>query len=144
MSGSAHMIMVKVLDKRARVPHTALNGDVGYDLAVIGDHQLLVGEAKDLPTGIAIGMDNRIYGRITGRSSSARKGLLVTEGIIDSGYRGELFIHVRNVNGHTAQIKDGDRLGQIIFAWAVRPGVLPVEDLPASDRGAKGFGSTGA
>lgn len=144
MSGSAHTVLVKVLDQRARVPALALHGDVGFDLTVVGDHELRVGEAADLPTGVAIAMDNRIYGRITGRSSSARKGLLVSEGILDSGYRGELFVHVRNVNGHTTVIPNGTRLAQLIFAWAVRPAMMPVDELPQSDRGEKGFGSTGA
>lgn len=141
---AAHLVQVKLLDPRGRVPSTSLHGDVGYDLSIIGDHTLRPGEAIDIPTGVAIAMDNRIYGRITGRSSSARKGLLVSEGILDSGYRGELFIHVRNVNGHTITLEEGMRLGQLIFAWAVRPGMMPVDELPPSDRGAKGFGSTGA
>lgn len=137
------IVQIKLLSQGARMPGLALNGDVGYDLHVIGQHTIMAGMSQDLPTGVAIGMHDDIYGRITGRSSSARKGLLVTEGILDSGYRGELFVHVFNATRRTIVIEDGDRLAQLIFMPAIRPSLLPVDELPPSDRGSKGFGSTG-
>lgn len=138
-------VLVKKLHPDAKVPTLVHHGDVGYDLYLLGDHQLLPGERRDLPTGIAIAMENRIYGRITGRSSSTRRGLYVAEGIIDSGYRGELFAYAVNQSNEYLELHHHDRIAQLVFAWAVRPVVIDAmeKELPPSDRGARGLGSTG-
>jgi len=136
-------VLIARLDPKAKIPTLVHHGDVGYDLYLLGDHTLAPGERKDLPTGIAMGMENRYYGRITGRSSSTRKGLHVAEGIIDSGYRGELFAYAVNQTDHPITLRHHDRIAQVVFSWAVRPQVIEVNELPDSARGARGLGSSG-
>ena len=137
-------LRVKRLDPRAVVPFYVYAGDAGADLVVIEDVTVEPGQTVDIPTGWAIEPATGTYVRITGRSSTLRKrNLLVNEGIIDNGYRGPLFVCVKNLNGHPVQVKAGDRLAQIIVEWIVRPQVVEVEDLSDSDRGTNGFGSSG-
>ena len=121
----------------------AYSGDAGIDLPVVGEHLLSPGERKDIPSGVKVAIPEGYYGRITGRSSSVRKrNVLVFEGIIDSGFRGELFSFVENV-GHVATvIKEGDRVAQLIIAPVVETHFTNGRALPESDRGEKGFGSS--
>jgi len=133
------------LHPEARLPaEPAHPGDVGYDLFTLGDHTLAPGEGKDIPTGIAMEAPIGNWIRIAPRSSARRlRGLEVTEGVIDHGYRGELFAFTVNHNDEPVLIKDGDRLAQLILHPAV---VFPIEEvweLGESSRGTSGFGSTG-
>lgn len=137
-------LRIQRTDDRAVIPGYTYAGDAGMDLTVIEHVILGPGEAADLATGLRIELPPGYWGRITGRSSTMRRrGLLVNEGIIDNGYRGELYVYVRNLNGHDAVIEPGDRLAQLIVHTLQRPEVLEVERLAESDRGDKGFGSSG-
>lgn len=127
----------------AKLPAHVHPGDVGYDLFILGDHVVQPGERLDLPTGIALAMGDAIYARITGRSSASRRGLHVVEGIIDSGYRGELFAAVVNQTDHPIELRHHERVAQVVFALAVRPVIQEISVLPRSVRGDAGFGSTG-
>lgn len=120
--------------------------DVGYDLYSVGDHEIKPGQTVDVPTGVSLAMPASVYGRITGRSSSIRRGLMVYEGILDSGYRGELFAAVHNLNGESITITHHERVAQLVFAPAVRPRMEAIaidEQLVPSSRGERGFGSSG-
>lgn len=123
----------------------AHEGDVGYDLHTLGDHWIMPGEGKDLPTGIAVEAPVGNWIRIAPRSSARRsRGLEITEGTIDNGYRGELFAYAVNHNDEPVHVKDGDRLAQLIIHPAV---VFPIEEVTSlshSSRGSGGFGSTGS
>lgn len=114
------------------------------DLATINEWTLRPGESKDLPTGLRVELPEGVWGRITGRSSTLRKrGLFVNEGVIDQGYRGELFVYVTNRNDYDTVIEHGTRLAQLILAPVLRAAVVEVERVSDSIRGSKGFGSTG-
>lgn len=140
----AQPLMLQILHQDAKTPKMALEGDVGMDLHLLGNHTLQPGERRDLPTGIAMAMPDWIYARITGRSSSIRRGLMVFEGILDSGYRGPLFVFVQNLTEEPVQLKHHERLAQVVFAPALRPTLLQVAKLPESARGTSGLGSTGS
>lgn len=131
-------------DERATIPTRAYTGDAGYDLYVLDEVEIPAGAVVDVPSGIAVAIPVGHYGRIVGRSSTFRKRRLsVVEGVIDAGYRGPLFSCVWNPNSEPIKIAAGDRVAQLI--------VTPVSDLtqrevgalPASDRGDRGFGSSG-
>jgi dUTP pyrophosphatase len=83
---------------------------------------------------------------LTGRSSTLRtKGLLVNQGIIDPGYRGELYIGCWNMTSNPITVHPGDRIGQLIIMCNRTAQVSLVESdhLSYHPRGTKGFGSTG-
>lgn len=128
-----------------RVPTKAYPGDTGWDLYVSRDVVIPARSFIDIPTNIAIAMPEGLWGRITGRSSTLRKyGLLVNEGIIDNGYRGELFIGVFNLTDHDRFIPAGTRLAQLIFHRLIEDLQWePTMVLPPSQRQDRGFGSSG-
>jgi dUTP pyrophosphatase len=140
--------MVEIMVQRelidAEIPAYGYPGDAGMDLAVVNEWVIAPGASIDLPTGLKVQLPEGVWGRITGRSSTLRKrGLFVNEGVIDQGYRGELFIYVTNRNGHDIHIEHGTRLAQLILAPVLRAEIVEVSEVASSDRGAKGFGSTG-
>ena len=133
------------LDHEAILPAEPVHpGDVGYDLFVLGDHLLLPGEGKDIPSGIAMQAPPGVWIRIAPRSSTRRKrGLLVNDGVIDNGYRGELFSYVTNTNDEPVLVKHGDRLAQLILHPVIVFPAVEADELDESSRGTGGFGSTG-
>lgn len=127
-----------------RVPTRAYEGDAADDLYVSRDVIIAPGETKDVHTDICVQLPSNYYGRITGRSSTMRKHqLLVIEGIIDSGYTGELFICVHNVGEMFFNVTKGMRLAQFIVHEIVNTNYEPVPTLAKTERGSRGFGSSG-
>ena len=133
------------LGEGARKPFKRYSGDAGWDLYVSRECVVQPGETMDVHTDIYIDMPLRLYGRITGRSSSLRKhSLLVNEGIIDNGYSGELFVCVHNLGDKPFHVKPGMRLAQILFHVIEDVRWSEVEEISSSkERGSNGFGSTG-
>lgn len=121
--------------------------DAGLDLytsedVVVPPHQFVY-----VPTDVAGALPNYHWGMITSRSSTLRKyGLLVHNGTIDQGYRGELFVGVMNLTDFPVELKKGVRIAQFILIPMPRAVVHPiqVDVLPEGERGDAGFGSTGA
>lgn len=138
-------LLVKRLDPRAVVPKFQHMGDAGADLVITDGGLLEPGEGRDFPVGLAVESPLGYFFIIHPRSSTLRKrGLFVHVGIIDSGYRGPLYIFVRNDGKHTVHVEDGARLAQMILLPMLQPIIEVVEELSDSDRGGAGFGSTGA
>lgn len=128
-------------------PRRSYPGDAGWDLVVERDVSIWTGHFADVPHGISIEMPPTMWGLITGRSSTIRRrGLLVVNGIIDSGYRGELFAACQNLSDKTVHIKKGERLAQLI-PFRLESQGMPlrrVAELSEHDRGLNAFGSTGS
>lgn len=133
------------LDDRAIEPFQAYPGDAGFDLHVLDDTWIEVGTRALIPSGIAIALPMGYYARIVGRSSAmAQKGLLVIEGICDSGYRGEQMSGVFNVGlKGDVQLREGDSVAQVIISRAEPANWRLVDKLPGSARGESGYGSSG-
>lgn len=138
-------LLVKRLDPRAAIPEYAFMGDAGADLVIIEGKLLEPGQGYDFPIGLAMEPPLGYFYLIHPRSSTLRKrGLYVHPGIIDNGYRGPLYVYVRNENKNTVHVEAGARLAQIIMLPMVQPQIVLVDELSESDRGGAGFGSTGA
>lgn len=142
------------LREAARVPTQAYEGDAGWDLYVDQDTEIPIGKPTDVRTGIAVAIPEGYYGRIVHRSSSPRKkGIMVLEGIIDSGFRGELFACAfawapqLDPQGfeHRGPLvaKQGESIAQLIIQHVEPATLRQVEELQESERGEKGFGSSG-
>lgn len=105
---------------------------------------LLPGERRLLKTGISIALPARFYGRVAPRSGLAYKhGIDVMAGVIDSDYRGPVGVILINHGHDMFDIKHGDRIAQMIITPYHTAMLEPVEELPDTERGAGGFGSTG-
>jgi dUTP pyrophosphatase len=123
----------------------AHSDDAGLDLPTDGPQTIQPSASRDIATGIRVAIPAGYYGRITGRSSSHRKlGLTVREGIIDAGYRGELFAYVTNENVWATTLADGQHVAQLIICPLPGFRVMAVQALPGSERGTNGFGSSGS
>lgn len=139
------------LDPRAQAPTNAYGDDAGWDLVILEDTWVPVGGAVDVRTGLAVAIPPGHYGRIIGRSSALRRrNVLVVEGIIDCGFRGELFSYVYCPPGEWAvmrggiQLEAGESVAQLIICQVPEVEWQLKDELPESRRGVKGFGSSGA
>ncbi len=105
---------VQLIHPKAVLPVHIHDGDAGYDLAsceasiVPADHEVLI------PTGFRLQFPEGFYARIVGRSSSRLRGLRISESIIDSGYRGEIFVCASAWQG-TVEIPQGERIAQLLL-----------------------------
>lgn len=134
------------LGEGARRPYRKYDGDAGWDLFVSRPCDIPPGATVDVHTDVRVDMPVNLFARITGRSSSLRShGLLVSEGIIDNGYTGELFVCVHNMRDETFHVERGMRLAQVLFHQIEDVRWCEVEEIEGSSdgRGESGFGSTG-
>lgn len=142
------MIELPVLRLReeARLPERAYAGDAGLDLSTCERLELAPGERAVVPTGLAVAIPEGFAGFVQPRSGlAARHGVTVVNapGLIDSGYRGEIRVVLLNTDREeTFVAESGDRIAQLVVLAV--PGLEPVEldELPASERGVRGFGSS--
>lgn len=138
----------KRIHPRARAPERATPGAAGFDLAACLDEPLLLepGRIALLPTGLALAIPRGMEGQVRARSGLAlRHGIAVLNGpgTIDSDYRGPLGVILANLGRETFQIRDGDRIAQIVFARVPMIELREETELEATDRGEGGFGHTG-
>lgn len=137
---------IQTTSPSGRLPTRGHDDDAGLDLYVSEDVDIPPGEFRDVPCGIRVGLPSWSWGLITGRSSTLRnRSLLVSQGVIDAGYRGEMFAGVFNMGGSVVEVKTGERLAQLILFDNRTAQASPrqVTSLPAGSRGENGFGSTG-
>jgi dUTP pyrophosphatase len=147
---SSVRVALNILPHAADLPRPsyATPSSAGIDLAaaVSGDIALAPGERITVPTGIALALPEGYEGQVRPRSGLAlRHGVTVlnSPGTIDADYRGEIQIILANLGGETVVLERGQRIAQLVIAPVVRVAFDEVAVLPASDRGAGGFGSTG-
>lgn len=130
----------------AQVPEYAHLTDAGADLRSTESVTLEPGERKLTATGVAVAIPEGYAGFITPRSGMANKTgvtVLNTPGLIDSGYRGELFVNLINHGYETVSIEAGAKIAQLVIQEVVQVSFNEVETLNESDRGSNGHGSTG-
>ncbi len=139
---------VRRLRADAVVPGRAYDGDAGLDLAACERVELGPGERATVGTGLAVAIPSGFAGFVQPRSGlAARHGLTIvnTPGLVDSGYRGELRVVLLNTDPREPfVVEPGMRIAQLVVVPVA--GVAPVEvvELPESERGERGFGSSAA
>ena len=140
-------VPVFLLSAEGTVPRYALPGDAGADLTLTEDVELAPLQRAVVGTGVAVAIPEGYAAFVHPRSGlAARHGLGVVNapGTIDAGYRGEIkVILVNHDPTHALTLRRGDRIAQLVVQPVVRARFVQVEDLPASERGAGGHGSTG-
>ena len=121
-------------------------GDAGYDLRSAVDISIEVGHRALIPTGVSIALPNGYVALVHPRSGLAAKHgvtVLNAPGTVDASYRGEIAVTLINHGHETFEVKRGDRIAQIIFQKFETVNFVSVAELPGSQRGSAGFGSTG-
>jgi len=144
------VIEVEIVRLRAdaRVPERAYAGDAGVDLAACEPVTLAPGERAVVPTGLAVAIPDGYAGFVQPRSGlAARHGVTIVNapGLIDSGYRGEIQVVLLNTDKEDTFSADaGERIAQLVIVPVPEVALREVDELPASERGVRGFGSSRA
>ncbi len=141
-------IPITRLDKSVELPSYAYEGDAGLDLRASETVDLAPFERRLIATGLAIAIPEGYAGFVQPRSGMAlKRGLSManTPGLIDAHYRGELKVLAINLNpDQTLHIERGERIAQLVIQEVAQVRLREVETLDETDRGAGGFGSSGA
>lgn len=137
-------IKIKKLVPEATLPQIGRVGDAAMDLVACKDYALAKGEKALISTGIAIAIPAGFWGNIRDRSGLAAKhGLHTIAGVIDPNYRGEILVAMVNLGSEDYQIKAGDRIAQMLIQKFEDIEIEEGSELEETNRGEKGFGSSG-
>jgi dUTP pyrophosphatase len=130
----------------AVVPGRAYSGDAGLDLSACERLELAPGERALVPTGLAVAIPEGYAGFVQPRSGLAAKhgiSIVNTPGLVDSGYRGELLVNLVNTDPREAfVVEPGMRIAQLVILPIPELELVEVDELPESERGVRGFGSS--
>jgi dUTP pyrophosphatase len=142
------MLKVKLLSPTAKAPTVAHPGeDLGYDIFSSETVTIAQNGHAVIPTGIAVECTSptgeKMGALLRDKSSMASRRLIVTGGVIDAGYRGEVRVLIENLGDAPAEIRAGDKIANLIPYPVLTAEVQVVEDLTDSSRKAGGFGSSG-
>ena len=136
------------LRQDAVVPKRAYAGDAGLDLVACERHELGPGERGVVGTGIAVAVPEGFAGFVQPRSGLASRhgiALVNSPGLIDSGYRGEIRVVLLNTDRREPfVVEPGMRIAQLVVLPVPELELAEVEELPESERGVRGFGSSRA
>jgi dUTP pyrophosphatase len=135
-------LRVKLLDG-GTMPTRAHRYDAGLDLHAAQHARIEPGAVAKVRLGIATEIDAGWCAVLKGRSGLGARGLDVLAGVVDSSYRGEWSVVLANVGQGVIDVMPGARIAQALFVAVPTLLVERVDELPESDRGAGGFGSTG-
>jgi dUTP pyrophosphatase len=139
---------IQRLHADAVVPQRAYTGDAGLDLAACERVELDPGERALVGTGLAVAIPEGYAGFVQPRSGlAARHGLTVVNspGLVDSGYRGELRVVLLNTDRtEPFVVEPGMRIAQLVVLPIPEVELVEVDELPSSERGVRGFGSSAA
>jgi dUTP pyrophosphatase len=142
--------MIEVAVRRLRpdavLPRQAYEGDAGMDLAACEALTLAPGERAVVGTGIAVEIPDGYAGFVQPRSGLAARngiGVVNSPGLIDSGYRGEIRVVLLNTDrNHSFEVVPGMRIAQLVVAPVASVRLVEVDELTASERESRGFGSS--
>lgn len=142
------MIEIKLVTKSGNIPAYETEGSAGMDLkAVLNEPVVLVpGERRLIPTGLFIELPKGYEAQIRARSGLAIKHgitLINCVGTIDSDYRGEIQVPLVNLGQEDFEIKNGERIAQMVIAKYEQVSWKITDELSETERGAGGFGHTG-
>ena len=139
-------VLVRRLDPGVPLPTYAHAGDAGADVVTTTDVTVGPGERVVVGTGLAIALPEGYAAFVHPRSGLATRGLGIANspGTVDAGYRGEIKVILVNSDPRDAvALRRGDRIAQLVIQRVERAAFREVDDLPTSDRGQGGHGSTG-
>jgi dUTP pyrophosphatase len=139
---SMEVLKVKKLSERAQLPKKGSALAAGFDLCSAYDMTVEAGGKAMVPTDLSIAVPSGTYGRVAPRSGLAVKNFIdVGAGVIDEDYRGP--VNLFNFGKTDFEIKQGDRIAQLVLEKIAQAEVFECENLDETERGEGGFGSTG-
>ena len=139
---------IRRLREDAVLPERAYAGDAGLDLAACERHELGPGERAVVGTGLAVAIPDGHAGFVQPRSGLAdRHGISIVNapGLIDSGYRGELKVILLNTDrSERFVVEPGMRIAQLVVLEVPELELAETNELPVTERGVRGHGSSGS
>ncbi|HPS21401.1 MAG TPA: dUTP diphosphatase [Candidatus Paceibacterota bacterium] len=137
-------IKIKKLREDAKLPTHGHPGDAGIDFYAVETIVFQPGKQNRVPTGVSVEIPEAHVGLIWDKSSlSFNKGLKVMGGVIDSGYRGEIFMSLLNTSNEEVVIEKGHKIAQMLIQKFEHCDILEVTELSDTARGEGREGSTG-
>ena len=140
-------LQIKLLREASRAPSRAHTTDAGLDLHYIGDKAIIKeGDKLKIATGFAMIIPGNYCAKVYPRSGMGTKQQFVLAnvvGIIDSTYRGEVFVTLVNSGSAPVILNTGDKFAQMLIEPVMHWSPEIVLELPSTERGTGGFGSTG-
>ena len=139
-------VLVKKICENAKMPSYAHSGDAGVDLYAVQDTVIPPQGRALVPTGLKIAIPYGYEGQVRPKSGLALKhGITVlnTPGTVDAPYRGEVGVILFNSSDKEYLAKSGEKIAQMVFCKVENAEFELAEELPETDRGEGGFGSTG-
>ena len=137
-------LLFKKIHPEAILPSRGSSEACGLDVYSVEDTVIEPRSRKAVRTGFAVAVPGGFYGRMAPRSGLALKfGIDVLAGVIDADYRGEVLCLLVNLGEDAFQISAGDRIAQLIIEKVAIGEPMWSDELPETERGALGFGSTG-
>jgi dUTP pyrophosphatase len=138
---------VRRLRPEAVLPSRAYDGDAGLDLSAAEAVVLAPGERAVIGTGLAVAVPQGYAAFVQPRSGlAARHGITIVNapGLVDSGYRGEVKVVLLNTGAEPFAVEPGMRIAQLVVLPVASPEPVEVDELPGSERGERGHGSSGS
>ena len=137
-------IQIKKLNPEAIIPRFSQAGDAGMDLFSVEDIILAPGQRFSCRTGIAMKIPEGYVALVWDKGGPSHKfGIKTLGGVFDSNYTGEYLIGLVNLGQEDFEIKNGQKIAQVLFQKVEIPEVEEVEELPKTNRGDGRHGSTG-
>jgi deoxyuridine 5''-triphosphate nucleotidohydrolase (dut) len=140
---SDQVLLIKPLIEGAKAPVRGTAYAAGYDVYSTCSCAIEKDVVTEIRIGFAMAIPKGCYAKFEARSSLAREGVVVLGGVIDSDYRGEVIVLLSKITPGTYGIAKGNKIAQFIILKCETPEVVTVNELPQSERGEGGFGSTG-
>lgn len=134
---------IKLFDKNVKIPSKAHSTDCGLDLYIPEGFTIHPMETVCLSLKVGFCVPEGCAGIFVPRSSIAKKGLVINPAIVDCEYSGETHLILTNASNNTYTFEKDDRICSFVCFNVINPIIEIVDELPSSDRGTKGLGSTG-
>ena len=141
-------LRIRLLNQNAALPARETAGSVGFDIAACLDSPCIIepGETKMIGSGFAVALEHGYAAFIYARSGlGINYGIVPANcvGVVDSDYRGEVIVGLKNMSHNAFTVCNGDRIAQMVIAKCELPEVVVYEELDETLRSGGGFGSTG-
>ena len=131
------------LDDGAFEPERAHADDAGLDIKSMESGVIYAGKSETFHTGVHVELPENTVGVLLPKSGLMCKHDIITFGVIDEGFRGEILVHAFNLGNEDYEVEIGDKLSQMLILPVFYERVELVNELSDSSRGSKGFGSSG-
>ena len=136
-------LRVRRLVDHATLPTRAYEHDAGIDLYGCEKFTLKPNSTTAVSTGVAMEIPAGFVGLIRDRSSMGKRGITTLAGVVDAGYRGEVLVMLHNLNDEAIEFEAGAKIAQMLILPVSTAPIVEVNQLSDSDRGERGFGSSG-